>query len=110
MQAAGATGLPTVLVTPSATATEAMTTTTTPTPNGAARLALPALLAGETGRVALSGFSAAQQPVALEMTPRCVLGLAGRDAGVAVGGFVPPPGGGSNYGGNGNGDVRTTVL
>lgn len=105
VQAAGATGLPTVLVTPSAPngATKSATATTTAT-NAAARLALPALQAGETGRVALAGF-AAQQPVALEMTTRCVLGLAGRDAGVPVGGFVPAPNGGGNDSSSGNGDV-----
>lgn len=96
VQAAAATGLPTVLVTPSSSAPAATT-------NAAARLALPALRAGETGQVTLSGF-AAQQPVALEMTPRCGLGAAaaGRDAGVAVGGFAP---GSSNA--SGSGEVRS---
>lgn len=79
VQAASATGLPTVLVTPSAAAAS--------TKNAVGRLALPKLGGGEAGAVTLSGFSA-QQPVALEMTARCLLGV--KDQGVALGSFTPP--------------------
>jgi hypothetical protein len=83
VEAASATGLPTVLVTPSDAAAAASTSK-----NAASRLALPKLGAGTDGVVTLSGFSA-QQPVALEMTTRCLLGA--REQGVAVGSFTPEP-------------------